>query len=160
MKNIVIKILAVILLVWYSMSIIGFDVHTCKGSGRSFVVTFVEGLSCSDIHPEHKCETDKCSSAHHAQCTCQGDHSSCEEDKLSSDSCCSDDYQVLAITGTVPSESNRNNDECGTSHPVCLPVYAEADFAIDKRTDKHLRILHLWHSDAVNSQALLGIWRI
>ena len=47
MKGLLTKITAMLLVVWYSMSIIGFDIHTCSGSGESFVVT-VDGFIVSD----------------------------------------------------------------------------------------------------------------
>ena len=56
MKKVCTKIFAALLVVWYLVGIIGFDMHTCNGSGRSFVVAFFEGMACEDIHPEHVCD--------------------------------------------------------------------------------------------------------
>ena len=53
MKALLIKLSAMLMVLWYSMSIIGFDVHTCNGSGKSFIATFVSGTGCEDIHPDH-----------------------------------------------------------------------------------------------------------
>ena len=100
MKGAFIKILAVLLAVWYSMSIIGFDVHTCKGSGRSFVTTFVEGMTCEDIHPEHGCSPRECCSHEH-------EHGYLA---FSAGSCCSSDYQVLEITGAFSEDNSRSSD--------------------------------------------------
>lgn len=100
MKDLMTKVAALLLLVWYCMSIIGFGVHTCDGSGKSFVVSFVEGFSCEDIHPEHHCTKDSC---------CQHSHNCCNEEDimcLKSKSCCSSDYQVLSLTGTLSDEKS------------------------------------------------------
>ena len=105
MKGVVAKITALLLIVWYSMSIIGFGVHTCSGSGKSFIVTFVEGFTCEDVHPEHHCSKGSCCSHSHADTD--------SDDKLcvKSKTCCSSDYQVLALTGTVSDEKNGNDLE-------------------------------------------------
>lgn len=87
MKNLVMKIAVVLLTVWYCMSIIGFDVHTCKNSGRTFVATFIEGIACSDIHPEHHC------------CKCACSHHQDSKSGIDADECCTDDYQVITISG-------------------------------------------------------------
>lgn len=112
MKGAIIKILAVLLTVWYSMSIIGFDVHTCKGSGRSFVTTFVEGMTCEDIHPEHGCAPRECCSHEH-EASCCHDHSHIPSHgylAFSAGSCCSSDYQVLEITGAFSEDNSRSSD--------------------------------------------------
>ena len=51
MKGLITKIFAALLVGWYMMSIIGFGVHTCSGSGKSFVVAFYEEMTCEEIHP-------------------------------------------------------------------------------------------------------------
>ena len=65
MKEIVTKIFAALLVVWYLVGIIGFDVHTCSGSGRSFVVAFFEEMTCEEIHPEHSCDPAACCADEH-----------------------------------------------------------------------------------------------
>ena len=61
-RTVLIKLTSVLLTVWYLMSIIGFDVHTCSGSGCSFVTTFIEGMTCAEVHPEHVCDAGSCCS--------------------------------------------------------------------------------------------------
>ena len=49
MRNIVMKYLAALLVVWYSLSIIGFDVHSCTKTGETFVASIAAGVSCEDM---------------------------------------------------------------------------------------------------------------
>lgn len=127
MKGIFTKIIAVLLVVWYSMSIIGFDVHTCSGSGRSFVVTFVEGLTCEEIHPEHRCDKSACCADAHGCCQSHGcTHSDSEAvSQISARSCCSSDYQVLALTGTSLDDKDNERNVCNCGHcpsPLLISV--------------------------------------
>lgn len=97
-NNVHIRVAASLMTLWYCISIIGFDVHTCSASGRSFIATFVEGLSCQDIHPEHDCDEGHCCG--HSHCGCSG--ADCEDSAgtlVRPVSCCTDDYQVLTLTG-------------------------------------------------------------
>ena len=163
MKGVIIKVLAVVMTIWYSMSIIGFDVHTCSGSGRSFVSTFIEGLTCEDIHPEHSCShVSCCPSEREAHSCCDNHHHDDKELAFVANSCCSTDYQVLQLTGIVPSDDQRGNDFIsfsGNSHAEVCPV--------DVKVPSYIRtiIAYLHESDSghqVSSdrQAALGIWRI
>ncbi len=163
MKNVVIKIFAVLLLGWYSMSIIGFDVHTCNGSGRSFVVTFIKGFTCADIHPDHVCDKASCCSSQKGSCCHEhaDDHSE-NGFVIKSKSCCSSDYQVLDLTGTLASNDNDHFDGCGCGHcpfagfPVCEipPAFHE---------NKLAAYVHEPDSGVVKAcerQAALRVWRI
>ena len=152
MKMIFIKVASVMALVWYSLGIIGFDVHKCNASGRSFIATFVEGISCEDIHPDHGCghEYHGCNCAHH--------HSG-DTAVGSSDHCCTDDYQALTITGSK-SDSSRESEIpsvwCLHYISACLSatVYESSMFSerIFRWPDSGYRI-----SDC---QAVLSVWRI
>ena len=44
MKERLLRISALMLLIWYCFSVIGFNVHTCRASGDSFVTTVLTGL--------------------------------------------------------------------------------------------------------------------
>ncbi len=166
MKKMIMKILAVMLTVWYSMSIIGFDVHTCNGSGRSFVVTFIEGLTCEDIHPEHRCEKTSCCSGDHETC-CASRHESCGLDndsglQIKTKSCCSNDYQVLALTGTVNGGGHDHFDEClcglcpCAGFPVCeVPAVEYGYKSIEYLNDSGSGV-----ASACERQAALRVWRI
>ncbi len=167
MKNVVIKILAVALTVWYMMSIIGFDVHTCSDSGRSFITTFIEGLACEDIHPEHSCdETAYCTEEHHECCPGHAeDHSDCpfcDGVSLVAKSCCSNDYQVLALTGTSLSESQGQHDDCACGHCpyVGFPVRETLSSSCENKKIEYIPYPDSGVVSACDRQAALRVWRI
>ncbi len=159
MKNLIIKILAALLTVWYSMSFIGFDIHTCNGSGRSFVVTFIEGLTCEDIHPEHSCGKAVCCTGGSSSCSC-GDHhnTSCT---IKAPSCCTNDYQVLAITGTVSSHHD-HYDECGCGFCPCVgfPVSEIQELHHENNLLAYILCPDSGVVSACERQAALRVWRI
>ncbi len=157
MKKVIIKILAVLLTVWYSMSIIGFDVHTCSGSGRSFVVTFIEGLTCEDIHPEHSCEKASCcADRHESRCGCH------DGETMRAKSCCSNDYQVLTLTGTVSNNDHDHFDECGCGHCPCvgLPVSGLPSIYHEDNLIAYILSPDSGVGSACERQAALRVWRI
>lgn len=136
------KICAVLLVIWYLVSIIGFGIHTCMDGHHSFVTTFVSEVSCEDMHDDHAHDCD--------------DH-----DSFSQVPCCSDDFMVLSVTGTAPSFEN-DFDEC---HIEQFP-FAEAllsdihDLSVKSEIS---RIMSLPDSGLIipgNIQSVLGIWRI
>jgi hypothetical protein len=98
MKSFVKTFMAALLVVWYSLSVIGFDVHTCSGSGEVFIATVASGFSCEDIHPEHA----------HKTCGCCHSHDGSHE-KMTKKPCCSDDYQVILLTGVRNGEDSGKN---------------------------------------------------
>jgi hypothetical protein len=153
MKGLMTKITALLLVVWYSMSIIGFDVHTCSGSGRSFVATFIEGLDCEDVHPEHHCCGGSC---------CEKAHSCCHQHKgvtLKSKSCCTNDYQALTLTGTMPGDEG-GQFLCG-SLSTCLVAMSEIAYSIYPSYRAFNRLLSdSGLGQAPDLQAVLGVWRI
>lgn len=157
MKGMVTKIATLLLMVCYSLSIIGFGVHTCSGSGESYVVTFVEGFECDDIHPEHHCDRSAC---------CQHKHSCCDvrgEQCIQTMTCCSNDYQMLALTGTL-SDDNKN----GTDDPG-LFMYGNCTFSnlfesnaehFDKYLKPHCIAGSSCPGRMPDIQSLWGVWRI
>ena len=164
MKGLATKIVAVLLLVWYSMSIIGFDVHTCSGSGRSFVVTFIEGLSCEDIHPEHKCDRDACCADSQGCCkshNCCHHHSNADM-SFRAKSCCSNDYQVLSLTGTSLDSKDDERDLCGCGH--CLSVLCESLELPDNLLASGRIFSYRMPDPGVgitsDGQSFFGVWRI
>ena len=175
MRNVFIKILAMVLTVWYSMSIIGFDVHTCSGSGRSFVTSFIEGMTCEDIHPEHVCnpesccadahETDGhgcCGHSHHEGMNTHSDCLYCDGMAFEAKSCCSNDYQVLHLTGTLSSDDHRHYDECGCGLCPCILPYSHGNDTplVFRNLIAYIQEPDSGLSAAGDRQAALSIWRI
>lgn len=113
MKQLTTKIAACIFTLWYCFSIIGFDVHTCNSSGQSFVSTFINGLSCDDIHPGHHCPN-----CPDHECDCPGEAHHGDE---ISERCCSNNYIALSITGSrTDNNEHHHYDECHCGHCPCI----------------------------------------
>ncbi len=103
-KNVFIHVFAIFVLLWYSFGIIGFNVHTCNASDRIFIVTFLEDMSCSSIHPSHKCGDVRgcCCCSHHAP-----EPSGEAKVFIDAPDCCTNDYQVLDSTTDVADDAKR-----------------------------------------------------
>lgn len=157
MRNIVMKYLAALLVVWYSLSIIGFDVHSCTKTGETFVASIAAGVSCEDIHPEHSCSS-------HGSCCGHGHVKDCcghdGRNKVTSDDCCQDDFHVLSFTGAI-SVNDYRYDDCASDFieyavecfaQTIVPAYSNQDFIKFKDPDSGITV--------PDKQALLSIWRI
>lgn len=171
MKKLGTKILAALLVGWYLMGIIGFDIHTCNGSGRSFFVAFFEGMTCEDIHPEHACSPSSCCANEHSHGCCghahgeaaAGNHDDCQHCEgisITAASCCSNDYMALDVAGTLAQDDHRHYDECSCGICPCIPVHAD-DISISglsysvsaPQVDPGVFV-------ACDRQAVLNVWRI
>ena len=107
------------LVIWYSLSVIGFDVHTCSGSGKIFIATVISGTDCEDIHPDHVKAPCRC--CHHHDCQTHSD-----DEELSTKPCCSDDWQMIVLTGVRSAQGHDHLDECSCCLcPCILDVHAE-----------------------------------
>ena len=151
MRTMHLKICALALAVWYLVSIIGFGVHTCMASQRSFVTTIISGMNCEDIHPEHDSE-----SSHH----CCG-HAE-EGVSLEPASCCSEDFMVLEADATVPSNENDGYSGFSGSCGFHIGVPLQADHKISSRYE-YKGLVPLPDSGLITPadvQSVLGIWRI
>lgn len=151
MKDILKSFAAMLLVIWYSLSIIGFDVHTCSGSGETYIATIASGLSCEDIHPEHG----------HTGCRCCHPVDT-ENGSIDRKPCCTDDYQVILLTGI------RSTDESGTSYdhgPLQLASHSDA-CADNLRSEIYLSALRAFYKPRSECmlprdvQANYSIWRI
>lgn len=155
MKKCITSLSALLLVVWYSLSVIGFDVHTCKASGEVYIATVASGFSCDDIHPDgHK-------QAHHEHsgCTCCQTHKS-DSDKLKTKPCCSDDYQVILLTGV---RSAQDTDDVFQQVPVATLQTAGSDHSHSYIFSNGLRAFHIAGSGGLKPrdiQAVYSIWRI
>ena len=150
MRNVVLKISAVVLAVCYLMSIIGFGVHTCMKSECTFLTAFVSSSACQDIHPEHHC-----ADSHH----CCGQ----DEDDLSfrPSACCSDDFVVLTVTGTVPSGENDCHG-CPSGDSFSGSALLSDIHALSVKSDHYITVSPPDSGCMMSGdvQSVLGIWRI
>lgn len=110
MKKAFTNIAAFVLMIWYCLSVIGFDVHTCGSTGRVYVSPVVMA-ECAVSEQDGECHCGCCS-----HCNDTGTDASGFRDA----SCCSDDYQVLTITGSTSSENHRHFDECSCGLCPCV----------------------------------------
>ena len=159
MRNVFLKICAGLLVVWYLTSVIGFAVHTCNASGRSFVATVLTGLSCDDIHPEHHCSHSHCCAGH------QETHDCCESNdfqSLTKSSCCTNDFHVLLLTGSDNEGLQRHLDAdwtlCQIFSDIACPDLDEVSFSVF--SDNSPRIPDSGLIMPKNIHSFFGIWRI
>ena len=159
MKKFMMKISAMLLVVWYCLSIIGFGVHTCKGSGQTFVITFAESSSCADIHPEHHC-----SKSHSSRCHCCESYNHCFDSARTTvdvQKCCSNEYRMIYLSGCRQSvESDFNKLDVG---PVCIniPVYSVSDCSASLYAE-NLQFWDpcIWELIPCDYQVTYGVWII
>lgn len=168
MRKMFVKYASVLLVLWYSLSIIGFDVHSCRSTGEVFVASLAAGVTCDDIHPEHSCKAHASCCSHHETADCCGkghssenpcDHSSNHIDK---EDCCSNDLQVLLLTGVHLSENERTVSD----NIHLLDHIFDVDLAMELAMPALQRpfLKYLEHPDPgvvmPDCQAFLSIWRI
>ena len=158
MNGVVIRMLSALIAIWYCVSIIGFDVHTCSGSGRSFVTTFVNGMECQDIHPGYGCNEHACS----GHCCSGHEADEYESETEISSSCCTDDVQVLLLTGCRTDEG-QNDDRLSFFSGMFLPMVLSNEVPVSQQAffsypdiSPHDFGRHL--PDDI--QSVFGIWRI
>lgn len=156
-RNVLIRVSAVIMLIWYSLSIIGFNVHTCSASDRSFIVTFLEDMSCESIHPSDHCGAEQtccCCCSHHTS-----EHHSDSDESIDEPDCCTNDYQVLTSTTDVVDDGKRLQSFDRVSGT------GNFDGLIDVKTllrESDLRLGRLTHSISFTRGVHLvcNVWRI
>ena len=89
-KDFLIRITAVAVCLWYSLCIMGFDLHTCTSAGHTYVssVFKTEG-ECLSIHPDEACGAgeDLCLESH-VPALMVGE-------QISNAACCSDEFEQL-----------------------------------------------------------------
>lgn len=151
MKKFCTKYLSVILSVWYVMSIIGFDIHSCVSTGEKFVTTAIQGVSCEDVHPDHSC------AAHGSHC-CGHDHPAPCDNGINEPECCTNDLLVLEVTG-ANQQYNEYNPEAQMM-PACLlaeQVSPVSEYSYSQINDDRGLPDRVSGPDC---QAVLSIWRI
>ena len=168
MKNLSLRIFAAILLVWYSLSIIGFGIHTCSENNRSFLTSFIDGSSCEDIHPSELCGHSCCSKPvqkvqHKCCCSHHDDEhkNAAEEDELmlAQKKCCYNDYQQLDITGSGLDRGLEQNEIPVYSY-VCCMVYPSADDLFSYSVKISPRTVPDRYHLVGEMRPLLSVWRI
>lgn len=112
MKNVVMKYVSVFMALWYCLSIIGFDVHSCTRTGEKFIASAFIGTTCEDIHPEHSCHE-------HGSCCCHHGHGSHEGESLEDQDCCTNDIHVLSVPGVTSDDAQRHYGEWNSNHCPC-----------------------------------------
>ena len=115
MKKVFTSMTALLLVIWYSLSVIGFDVHTCSSSGNTYIATVIGGTECKDIHPEH--DEKRCSCCHHDHCNDTHD----AEQSVKTKSCCTDEWQMIVLTGLRTSDEQVNVSECFCNYDAYGP---------------------------------------
>ena len=151
MKNVFTSLTAALLVVWYSLSIIGFDVHTCSSSGHTYIATVASGFECEDIHDGHV----------HDDCCCHSDkpEKNQADQKFEEGQCCSDQYHSIVLTGVRGDDDadgyHRMNISCGHELPSC-------NIGSDKLQHGHRTNLRLLDERIVfrDVQSSFNIWRI
>ena len=161
MRKMFVKYVSALMVVWYSLSIIGFDVHSCNTTGEVYVASLAGGIACEDVHPDHSCAHHGACCSHHNENTCchhkHNDADSC----ISDQDCCSNDLQVLQLTGVIISE-----DECNGCHVSMNQTDCDA-FLTVKSALQALRRIYLKYLEypdpgvlMPDRQAFLNIWRV
>ena len=157
MRKMFVKYASALLVLWYSLSIIGFDVHSCKSTGEVFVASLAGGVTCEDIHPEHSCKSHGSCCEHHDHHETPSESADC----VAKEDCCSNDLQVLHLTGVHMSDNERFNDN---AHE--LQFTFDVDLAMELAMPSLQRPLlkYLEHPDPgvvmPDRQAFLSIWRV
>ena len=155
MKNVYTSLAAAMLVLWYSLSVIGFDVHTCSRSGNSYIATVISGTDCEDIHPEHQPKT--CSCCHH-------DHTAKDDNKTQSEEpCCTDEWHLIELTGVKTSDEK--GGLCGSIYyfKTIISQVETADSDFNLRLLAHGRAFFKPDSGqnkTCDFQQLYNIWRI
>lgn len=159
MKDRILRISSMLLVLWYCFSVIGFDVHTCNASGRSFIATVLSGMTCEEIHPSHHCSEDHCC-ASHVSCCCHHDTQKQPADfSYENDSCCSDEYIALSLTGNTDNAQRHINIESILSAAL-LPAYDCSSTVISGISADYMPYVHCGPGVFRDYQSLLNVWRI
>ncbi len=146
------KYVSALLAVWYTLSIIGFDVHACATSGNIFVNSVLGGTTCDVVHPEKDCNVhDGCS-------CCHGHDKPAAEDVLDEAGCCSNEIKVLDSDTIIISD-----DSDHVLHAVlssCCYVEIHYDVQMDSFSEEVLYYPDPGDLIGPGSQAVFNVWRI
>ena len=153
MKNLFMKYVSVMMAVWYCLSIIGFDVHSCIRTGERFVTSAISGVECIDIHPEHSChDHGGCCARHSESCNHEGE-------SIEDSQCCTNDIHVLSVETLASSDHQRHYGEWNPNNcPCSLDLMASSQSRFTTVSYDH----RLPDSGLIvpDMQARFNIWRI
>ena len=164
MRKMFVKYMSALLVVWYSLSIIGFDVHSCKSTGEVFVASLAGGISCEDVHPEHSCRAHGSCCGHDMTTCCEHETKSCSdhqaESQVGKSDCCSNDLQVLELTGVYASYERITDNDLADEYVLNVDLFAEMTIPALQRP----LLMYLKHPDPgvvmPDRQAFFSIWRV
>ena len=155
MKNVFTYMTALLLVIWYSLSVIGFDVHTCSSNGDTYIATVISGTGCKDIHPDH--DQKPCSCCHHDNCN--DTHEA--EQSVKTKPCCTDEWQMIVLTGLKTSDEQASSPDCFYVSDVYGPGQHSDSYLL--RTMAHDRAFCKPDSGNIRCldfQQIYSIWRI
>ena len=188
MRKMFVKYMSALLVVWYSLSIIGFDVHSCKSTGEVFVASLAGGISCEDVHPEHSCKAHGNCCGHDMAACCEHDIKSCCEhetkvccaheakscsgdygqqtgsqqtvSQVAKSDCCSNDLQVLELTGVYASSERCTDNDHADEYVLNVDLFAEMTVPAVQRP--LLPFLKYPDTGVImpDRQAFFSIWRV
>ena len=156
MKRTFTSFAAVLLVLWYLLSVIGFDVHTCAASGETYIATIATGFTCEDLH-SNRHNHEEC----HSCCCSHHDDEKEEESAQSLDkkSCCTGDFQVISLTGVRACENNDYSDLLAGGFVVFSDSFEPANIPNLSHPSVFCKP-RSWIGLPWNLQALYSIWRI
>ena len=155
MKSVFLKYVSALMALWYCLSIIGFDVHSCTVTGSTFVNSVLNGTTCEEVHPEHDC-------CCHGSCchnACRHDHEAPSSEEVDeNDECCTNEIEVLDSEGVAAAEDNA----CDMHDATSALAFVENDYNSLLRTESAAVSYkpdsgHFRQPDIL---AVLSIWRI
>ena len=152
MKSVFLKYVSALMAVWYCLSIIGFDVHSCTATGSTFVNSVLSGVECEDVHPEHDC----CCHGSCCNSGCNHDHNTPAKENVGKKECCTNEIEVLDSEVVVSVEDDGFDLPVATfafvENDYVPMIYAQGASVSENPGSGNLRLPDL--------QAVLNIWRI
>lgn len=128
MKSVFLKYVSALMALWYCLSIIGFDVHSCTVTGSTFVNSVLNGTTCEEVHPEHDC-------CCHGSCchnACSHDHDLPSSENVDdNDDCCTNEIEVLESEGVTTADDNAS----GMFDVASVLAFVENDYNTLLRTE-------------------------
>jgi hypothetical protein len=155
MKSVFLKYVSALMALWYCLSIIGFDVHSCTVTGSTFVNSVLNGTTCEEVHPEHDC----CCHGSCCHSACSHDHEAPSSEEVDeNDDCCTNEIEVLDSEGVAAAEDNA----CDMHDATTVLAFVENDYNSLLRTEAATVSYkpdsgHFRQPDIL---AVLSIWRI